>query len=152
MKSADITIVRAERKDLDDLVPLFDAYREFYEAGSDRAAARAFLTQRIERDESVIFLASTTRDGAVGFTQLYPSFSSVSLKRLWILNDLFVRSDIRRGGVGRALLERARQHAAETGAKGLILSTVVTNKPAQTLYQSCGWQRDDEFFQYYLFF
>ena len=149
---AGIVIVRAALKDLDDLVPLFDAYRGFYEAGSDHAAAGAFLTQRIERDESVIFLAYATPHEPVGFTQLYPSFSSVSLKRLWILNDLFVRSDIRRGGVGRALLERARQHAADTGAKGLILSTAVTNKPAQTLYESCGWQRDDEFLHYNLFF
>jgi GNAT superfamily N-acetyltransferase len=151
-KSADIRIVRAGREELDDLVPLFDAYRGFYEADSDHAAARAFLTERIERDESVIFVAYTTAQRAAGFTQLYPSFSSVSLKRLWILNDLFVRSDVRRGGVGRALLERARRHAVETAAKGMILSTAVTNKPAQTLYESCGWERDEEFFQYHLFF
>ena len=147
----DIRIVRAERKDLDDLVPLFDAYRQFYGQRSDLAAARAFLRERIERDESVIYLAYTEPGEAAGFTQLYPSFSSVSLKPLWILNDLYVRSDVRRGGVGRALLERARQHAIETAAKGLVLSTGVTNKAAQTLYESCGWQREDEFFQYHLF-
>jgi len=148
----DIRIVRAERKDLDDLVPLFDAYRQFYGQRSDLAAARAFLRDRIERDESVIYLAYTKPREAAGFTQLYPSFSSISLRPLWILNDLYVRSDVRRGGVGRALLERARQHAIETAAKGLVLSTGVTNKAAQTLYESCGWQRDDEFFQYHLFF
>ena len=147
----DIRIVRAERKDLDDLVPLFDAYRQFYGQRSDLAAARAFLRDRIERDESVIYLAYTKPREAAGFTQLYPSFSSVSLKPLWILNDLYVRSDVRRGGAGRALLERARQHAIETAAKGLVLSTGVTNKAAQTLYESCGWQREDEFFQYHLF-
>jgi GNAT superfamily N-acetyltransferase len=148
---ADFHIVRAEQKDLEDVIPLFDEYREFYEAGSDHAAARAFLTERIERDESVIFIAYANPREPAGFTQLYRSFSSVSLKPLWILNDLFVRSDTRRGGVGRALLERARQLAVETGAKGLVLSTAVTNKPAQTLYESCGWQRDDEFLQYQLF-
>ena len=148
----DIRIVRAERKDLDDLVPLFDGYRQFYGQRSDLAAARAFLRDRIERDESVIYLAYTKPREAAGFTQLYPSFSSISLRPLWILNDLYVRSDVRRGGVGRALLERARQHAIETAAKGLVLSTGVTNKAAQTLYESCGWQRDDEFFQYHLFF
>jgi GNAT superfamily N-acetyltransferase len=152
MKSAHTRIVRAERKDLEDVIPLFDGYRQFYGQRSDLAAARAFVGDRMDRGESVIFVAYTTPDGPVGFTQLYPSFSSVSLKRLWILNDLFVRSDIRRGGVGRALLERARQHAADTGAKGLILSTAVTNKPAQTLYESCGWQRDDEFLHYNLLF
>jgi GNAT superfamily N-acetyltransferase len=150
-KSADLRIVRAGPKELDVLVPLFDAYRGFYKADSDQAAARAFLTERIERDESVIFVAYASAHAAAGFTQLYPSFSSVSLRRLWILNDLFVRPDIRRGGVGRALLERARQHAVDTAAKGLTLSTAVTNKPAQTLYESCGWQRDDEFLHYHLF-
>jgi GNAT superfamily N-acetyltransferase len=148
----DITIVRSGIKDLDDLAPLFDGYRQFYGQRSNLAAAREFLRERIERDESVIYAAYTGAREAAGFTQLYPSFSSVSLKPLWILNDLFVRSDIRRGGVGRALLERARRHAVETGAKGLVLNTAVTNKAAQTLYESCGWQRDDEFFQYHLFF
>jgi len=147
----EISIVRAERKHLDDLAPLFDGYRQFYGQRPDLAAARAFLGERIERDESVIYIAYADEGEAAGFTQLYPSFSSVSLKRLWILNDLFVRSDVRRGGVGRALLERARQHALETGAKGLILNTAVTNKPAQTLYESCGWHREDEFLQYNLF-
>jgi GNAT superfamily N-acetyltransferase len=151
-ETADLRIVRVERKHLEDVIPLFDEYREFYEANSDHAAARAFLTERTEREESVIFLAFSSPHEPVGFTQLYPSFSSVSLKRLWILNDLFVRPDVRRGGVGRKLLERARQHALETGTKGLVLSTAVTNKPAQTLYESCGWQRDDEFIHYTLFF
>jgi GNAT superfamily N-acetyltransferase len=149
---AGIQIVRASIKDLDDLVPLFDGYRQFYGQRSDLTVARVFLGDRIERDESVVYLAYTGPREAAGFTQLYPSFSSVSLKPLWILNDLYVRSDVRRGGVGRALLERARQHALETGAKGLVLSTGVMNKPAQTLYESCGWLRDDEFFQYHLFF
>ena len=87
----DVRIVRAERDDLDDLVPLFDGYRQFYGQRSDLAAARAFLRERIERDESVIYLAYTEPGEAAGFTQLYPSFSSVSLKPLWILNDLYVR-------------------------------------------------------------
>ena len=145
------TIVRAGRDELDELAPLFDGYRQFYGQRSDLTAARGFLRDRIERDESVIYLAYANGGEAAGFTQLYPSFSSVSLKALWILNDLFVRSDIRRVGVGRTLLERARRHALETGAKGLVLSTGVTNKAAQTLYESCGWLRDEEFFQYHLF-
>jgi ribosomal protein S18 acetylase RimI-like enzyme len=149
---ADVRIVRLAIGDLDDLVPLFDGYRQFYGRRSDLPGARQFLAERIARDESVIYLVRTGAGEAAGFTQLYPSFSSVSLQPLWILNDLFVRSEVRGGGVGRALLERARQHAVETGAKGLVLSTGVTNKAAQALYESCGWQRDDEFFEYHLFF
>src|ERR1700737_3821768 len=149
MKAADITIVRAGRKELDDLVPLFDGYRQFYGQRSDLAAARAFLRDRIERDESVIYVAYASSREAAGFMAPHPSFPPVCPKRLWILNHFFVRSDVRRGGVGRALLERARHHAVETGAKGLVLNTGLTNKPAQTLYESCGWLRDDEFFQYH---
>jgi GNAT superfamily N-acetyltransferase len=146
-------IKRATVSDLDDAAPLFDAYRQFYGQRSDAPAARAFLDERLRRDESVIFLALAGDDGgeALGFTQLYPSFSSVSLKRLWILNDLFVGPGVRRGGVGRRLLERAREWAIETEAKGLVLATAVTNSTAQALYESCGWRRDDEFQHYHLY-
>jgi GNAT superfamily N-acetyltransferase len=147
-----ILIKRAGLEDMDAAAPLFDAYRQFYGQRSDLAAARAFLDERLRRGESVVFLA--VADGpegrAVGFMQLYPSFTSVSLGRLWILNDLYVDPGVRRGGVGRRLLERARDWAVETQAKGLVLSTGVTNKTAQSLYESCGWTRDDEFHHYRL--
>lgn len=145
-------VKRAAVADLDAVAPLFDAYRQFYGQRSDLAAARVFLDERLRRDESVIFLAIAGDDGseALGFTQLYPSFSSVSVRRLWILNDLFVRPDIRRGGVGRRLLERAREWAIETDAKGLTLATAVSNDAARALYESCGWRRDAEFEHYVL--
>lgn len=147
---ADVRTVRAELDDLDALVPLFDGYRRFYGQTSDPDGARAFLSERFKRGESVIFLAIV--DGAAaGFTQLYPSFSSVSMKRLWVLNDLFVAPHARRAGVGRALLERARAWAVETRSKGLALSTQVTNTDAQQLYESCGWTRESEFLHYHLF-
>jgi GNAT superfamily N-acetyltransferase len=92
-------------------------------------------------------------DGAiVGFTQLYPSFSSVSMKRLWVLNDLFVAPEARASGAGHALLDRAERWADETGAKGLTLSTQITNLTAQRLYEACGWTKDDEFLHYHRFF
>jgi len=147
----DVRTVRAELDDLDALVPLFDGYRRFYREGSDVVGARAFLADRIKRGESVIFLA-VVDGGIVGFTQLYPLFSSVSLKRLWLLNDLFVAPDARKSGAGRALLERAERWARETGAKGLTLSTEVTNLAAQRLYEACGWTKDDEFVHYHRFF
>ncbi len=140
---------RAGLGDVGDLAPLFDLYRQFYGQRSDLAAARAFLSERVRRDESVIFIASAD-DLALGFTQLYPSFSSVSVRRLWILNDLFVSPAARRAGVGRRLLERAREWAVETGAKGLTLTTALTNSAARSLYESCGWRLDDEFAHYQL--
>jgi len=137
--------------DVDLVAPLFDAYRQFYRQPSDLALAREFLAERLDRQESVIFLAE--RDGcAVGFVQLYPLFSSTAARprRLWLLNDLFVAAAVRGGGVGRALLDRARRLAEETGAVGLELATARTNLAAQRLYQSLGYRLDDQFLRYEL--
>ena len=147
----EVRTMRAELADLDALVPMFDGYRRFYGQPSDADGARTFLADRIKRGESVIFLAAV--GGAIaGFAQLYPLFSSVSMQRLWLLNDLFVAPEARRSGAGRALLERAERWAAETGAKGLTLSTQITNLSAQRLYEACGWTKDDEFLHYHRFF
>ena len=141
-----LEIYRADASHLDALVPLFDAYRVFYRQPSDPGAVEAFLAARLAQSDTVIFLADS--GGPVGFTQLFPSFSSVSVKRLWILNDLFVRPEARRGGVAKALLERARQHALDTHAKSLVLSTEVDNRSAQRLYEALGWRRDKAFYTY----
>ncbi|MEO6967753.1 MAG: GNAT family N-acetyltransferase [Rhodanobacteraceae bacterium] len=145
------TITRATLADLDDLAILFDAYRVFYRKRSDPALAREFLRERIERGESVIFLAREDADrAALGFTQLYPGFSSVSARRLWILNDLFVAQSARRRGVARAVMERAREFAMQTGALRLVLSTAKDNAQAQALYESLGYVRDVDMFSYAL--
>ncbi|MDP8979573.1 MAG: GNAT family N-acetyltransferase [Acidobacteriota bacterium] len=141
-------ILEASAEHLDALVPLFDSYRVFYRQPSDPTGARRFLAERIAGRESRIFLALVDSKPA-GFVQLYPSFSSASMQRLWILNDLYVASDARRQGVGQALLERARQLAEETGAKGLTLSTETGNTTAQRLYESLGWKRDEDFLHYF---
>jgi len=140
-----IVQVSAQRVDL--VAPLFDAYRQFYGQPPDLDGARRFLVERLERSESVIF--AVVEDGrALGFTQLYPSFSSVSLMPIWNLNDLFVTDDARRRGVGARLLRAARDHALGTGAVRLALSTAVTNTKAQALYERDGWRRDTEFLHY----
>lgn len=128
------------------LAPLFDAYRQFYREAADLAGAESFLKDRLARNESVVFLARIG-ERAVGFTQLYPLFSSTAMSRLWLLNDLFVVPDVRRSGVATALLERAKAWAAETGATGVLLETAVDN-PAQRLYEARGWERDREFLHY----
>jgi len=151
-----IEIVTATLDDLSLLVPLFDGYRQFYKQASDPEGAWRFLAEHFEKRTSVIFLAfRMSAEGerrACGFTQLYPSFSSVSLKPLWILNDLFVSPDARRLGVGQALLGRAREFAASTHARGLTLKTAVDNDFAQALYESTGWKREEQFYSYNLYF
>lgn len=132
----------AAAADLDRLTELFDAYRVFYQQRSDRPRARAFIEARLDQRDAVILLAETEA-GAVGFTQLFPSFSSVATGRIWILNDLYVAPQARRGGVAAALLEAARAHALETGAVRLVLETSPDNRAAQALYEKLGWLRDE---------
>ena len=140
---------RAGLEDLALLVPLYDGYRQFYQQASDPELAERFLQERLTRGDSVIFLAED-ESGAVGFTQLYPIFSSISAAPAWVLNDLFVSPAARRSGAGRALLERARQHGLETGARWLSLSTDRENREAQALYEKLGWVRDNEYYHYEL--
>ena len=145
----DFEVVRASAAHVDLAVPLFDGYRRFYGQPRDPEGARGFLQERTARGESALFLALEGTEG-LGFAQLYPSFSSVSMKRLWILNDLFVAPEARRRGVAAALLEEARRLAVETRAKGLELATATENLPAQRLYERLGWERDDAFHHYFL--
>lgn len=137
---ATFSISRATLDDLDAVAPLFDGYRVFYERDSDPALARAFIEERLRRGESVIFIArDDANHAALGFTQLYPMFSSVSARRIWVLNDLFVAPTARQRGVARALMDRARGFAKETGALRLILETAEDNRAAQALYESLGY-------------
>lgn len=135
--------------DVEQIVPLFDAYRQFYGRTSDEAAARAFLLGRLSNRESTLFIAHA-EDVAVGFAQLYPSFSSVSLARIFILNDLFVQEQARRTGVAFSLLSAAAAFASSLGAVRLSLSTAITNDAAQALYRSAGWRRDEQFSVYHM--
>jgi ribosomal protein S18 acetylase RimI-like enzyme len=144
-----ITIRQAVLADLDAVATLFDAYRQFYGQPSDEAAAKTFLQARFEHGQSVVLLAEL-HGQAVGFTQLYPSFSSVSMARVFVLNDLFVAPTARRLGVGEALLTAAADHARQLGAVRLSLTTNVENLPAQSLYESMGWERDQKFYAYHL--
>ena len=129
---------------------LFDAYRQFYEQPSNIPACQHFLFERFINQESLIYLAWDTRtQQAVGFMQLYPSFSSVSLEPLWILNDLFVHPEHRKQGVGRQLIEAAMQLVTQREDKGLALSTAHSNHTAQHLYESMGFEIDRTFLQYF---
>ncbi|HEY8976223.1 MAG TPA: GNAT family N-acetyltransferase [Burkholderiaceae bacterium] len=134
----DLTLRPASLDDLDQLAPLFDAYRRFYEQPGDVARASAFLHERMERGESTILVAED-RGQLLGFCQLYPTWCSVAAARVFILSDLFVDPDARRGGTGRALMRAARDFGRQAGAARLDLQTAHANTKAQALYESEGW-------------
>ena len=126
---------------------LFDAYRVFYEQDSDLQHSRAFLERRFQNNDSVVFLAL---DGEipVGFTQLYKTFSSVSLQPFYILNDLYVKPEYRGQRAGKLLLKRAQEFCSDLKFKGLALETAKDN-PAQKLYEQLGWEKDEDFLHYF---
>jgi GNAT superfamily N-acetyltransferase len=140
-----MTIRRAKKKDIDDLSVLFDKYRIFYKQRSDVDNARSFLKKRMKRKESVIFVAEE-RDELIGFTQLFPIFSSVNMKRTWLLNDLYVNERSRGIGAATKLLEAAKKFGAETDSKWLLLQTAADNFTAQKAYEKNGWVRETDFF------
>lgn len=135
---------KATLKDLDELNHLFDAYRVFYNQVSDKDQSREFLKSRMENEESVIFISRNDSKTATGFTQLYPLFSSTRMKRVWLLNDLFVKQEYRGQGFSKALIEQAKKLCRETKAVGMMLETDKSNTIGNRLYVKTGWKLDKE--------
>ncbi|ONM45587.1 GNAT family N-acetyltransferase [Halopseudomonas pachastrellae] len=127
---------------------LFDLYRQFYEQAADLPGAIAYLQARLQNGESVVLMAETADGQLVGFCQLYPTFCSVDMAPICVLYDLFVAADFRRQGIAEQLLTAAGQQAKARGAVRMELATAITNTPAQRLYESTGWVRDEVFFHY----
>jgi len=138
-------IRRAKKRDIDQLSVLFDKYRIFYKQQSDVKNARSFLKRRMKRKESVIFVAEE-RKNLVGFTQLFPIFSSVSMQRTWLLNDLYVDEKARGIGAATALLNAAKEFGEETNSRWLLLQTAADNFTAQKVYEKNGWIKETDFF------
>ena len=141
-------IRKADMGDIKEVAVLFDQYRMFYKQDTDIGGAQKFLTQRMQQNESVIFVAILDHI-MIGFTQLYPIFSSVSMQRAWLLNDLFVAPEARGSGAADKLLKAAQQMGADTSSRWMVLQTATTNHRAQKVYERNGWKKDHEYFSYY---
>ncbi|TYP77385.1 GNAT family N-acetyltransferase [Aquimarina intermedia] len=126
----------------DDIIPLsvlFDAYRVFYKKKSDPEAAQNFLKERITQNDSEILVCETAEGILVGFTQLYPLFSSRRMQKLWLLNDLFVDQEYRGQGLSIQLIDRAKQLVGDTNACGMYLETEKSNFIGNALYPRAGF-------------
>lgn len=146
-----IEIIKAEKKHIPDVARLFDLYRQFYQCDPDLELASNYLSDRLQNDESTIFIAS--EDGrVVGFVQLYPSFCSIDAFKIYILHDLFVDSSVRNAGVGAALMNQAASYARDEGAGRIDLMTDVTNYAGQHLYEKLGYKNvNQDFLSYSLY-
>ncbi|WP_164214355.1 GNAT family N-acetyltransferase [Virgibacillus sp. YIM 98842] len=153
MNNENIILQKADLDQIELVADLFDKYRVFYKQSSNVEEGKKFIRERMENQQSVIFLAIEKQENLVrplGFVQLYPSYSSVNLAKIWILNDLYVEQSARRRGVATRLMQKAKEFALETGAKELTLETAKDNHQAQQLYELIGYKKDSEHFYYNL--
>ena len=142
-------IFQATIEDIEGVSTQFNLYRMFYQQASDIEGAKTYIKNRLENKDSIIFVVKD-KHRYVGFTQLYPTFSSISMRRAWILNDLYVDAVARKQGVAEMLLQKVKDYAVETEAKSISLSTAPDNYAAQRLYEKHGYVKDSQFYQYEL--
>lgn len=138
---------RATVSDAEELGVLFDLFRQFYRQAPDLEGATNYIKSRLNYEDSAIYVASVN-DKLIGFTQLYPLFSSVGMKRMWLLNDLYVLEDYRGKNWGHQLIDAAKRLAANTGAAAILIETEKTNIRAQKLYEEVGFEEPDTRFYY----
>lgn len=142
-----MNIYQAQPQDVDKILPLYLAYRQFYNVEEKSERSREFIQARLTLKESTILFAEEN-DKVLGFAQLYPLFCSLEMKRIWLLYDLFVDPSARKNGVAQKLIQRAEQLAAETDSAFIMLSTATDNVKAQALYERNGFVRDNDFYVY----
>lgn len=147
--NTNMNVRKAILQDIEKLSILFNGYRIFYKKPADLSGAKDFLKNRMENNESEIFIAENSENELLGFIQLYPVFSSTRMKKLWLLNDLFVSKEHRRKGISVLLLERAKLLCVESNAAGLMLETAKTNIEGNALYPKAGFSKDTEHHFYY---
>ena len=139
-----MNIREAKNTDLEQLSQLFDEYRVFYKKDSDITSANEFLSERLKNGDSEIYVCETIESKLAGFVQLYPLFSSTRMKKLWLLNDLYVNPEYRGKGVSIMLIERAKKLVIDTSACGMFLETGKTNTIGNNLYPKTGFKLNDE--------
>ncbi|MED4699777.1 GNAT family N-acetyltransferase [Lysinibacillus capsici] len=143
-------ICKVTQETIGEVVPLFNAYREFYGQSSDLQQAEQFIQERVMGAESIIFLAYLEEE-PVGFAQLFPVFSSVAMKRAFLLNDLFVAKQARKQGVAQALMEQCYSYCQQEDARYMMLETARDNVQAQKLYEKMGMTIDETVYYYSIY-
>jgi GNAT superfamily N-acetyltransferase len=140
----DVSVSQASAERAAELAPLFDAYRAFFTGGGKLEESERFLRERLEREESVVFVADLAGD-ACGFAQLYPLWSSWHCGRIWFLSDLYVTEDARKRGVGAMLVEAVKEHARATQASSVMVELPQSEPHLYRFYDRLGFRKDDIF-------
>ena len=141
-------IIEAKSKHIEQVGELFDLYRQFYKYESNLIESTNYIKDRIKNNESIIFIAINDANKAIGFVQLYETFGSLDLGKIIILYDLYVKENHRKNNIGRQLMIRSHEYAKKINAKRIQLSTAIDNYIGQSLYESLGYVKDDDFYTY----
>ena len=141
-------IINAEKKHIEEIGVLFDLYRQFYKYESNLIESTNYIKDRINNNESTIFIAISDANEVIGFVQLYETFGSLDLGKIVILYDLYVKEDHRKNNIGRKLMIKSHEYAKKINAKRIQLSTAIDNYIGQSLYESLGYVKDDNFYTY----
>jgi ribosomal protein S18 acetylase RimI-like enzyme len=144
----DFKIIKAEEKHIEKIGILFNLYRQFYKYESNLIKSTNYIKDRINNNESIIFIAINDANEAIGFVQLYETFGSLDLGKIVILYDLYVKEDHRKNNIGRKLMIKSHEYAKKINAKRIQLSTAIDNYIGQSLYESLGYVKDDDFYTY----
>jgi ribosomal protein S18 acetylase RimI-like enzyme len=122
----------------------------FYKKPSNYEKHKAYLKERMENNEAIIYLAfdESNPKAAIGFVLNYITFSSLALNKIIILNDLFVDSTTRKNGIGEKLIMQTIALANEIGSNLIRLRTAKNNIVAQGLYHKMGFVRDEVLYSY----
>ncbi|MBV7506694.1 GNAT family N-acetyltransferase [Bacillus sp. sid0103] len=147
--STKLIVRQATIEDLPKLVPIFDSYREYFKHPKNPSKVENFLYEKFEHLESVIFIAEQESE-VIGFAQLYPIFSSLSLQRVWLLNDFYIAEDCRNRGIGKQLFAKVKEFTLLTKSKGIELSVEHSNERAWHFWEKQGFKIDNEFRYYFL--
>lgn len=139
-----MVIREARSTDLLQLSELFNRYRIFYQKEADLLAAKNFLENRLKEKDSKIYVAQDDTEQLIAFVQLYPLFSSTRMKKLWLLNDLFVDEKQRGKGISVKLIEEAKILVKNTNACALFLETDKSNTIGNNLYPKTGFKLNTE--------
>ena len=144
-----IKIIKAKKENYKEVGFLFDLYRQFYKYKTEIKKSTKYIKERISKKESTIFLCYCDKEPA-GFVQLYETFDSLNINKKLVLYDLYVKKEFRQIGVGKSLMDIAKKFGYKKKIKLIELSTAITNKKAQSLYESLEYKRDKEYYNYYL--
>ena len=141
-------IIKANVNHIKQVGELFDLYRQFYKYVSNINESTDYISERMKNNESIIFFATNKQKEAMGFVQLYETFGSLDLGKIIILYDLYVKKDHRKNKIGRQLMLKSHEYAKKINAKRIQLSTAIDNYIGQSLYESLGYVKDDDFYTY----